>query len=632
MDNMNVPFKTFRIFQRVAKIMEPPPKLTVSEWADSCRVLSEGLSSEAGRWSTDRLPYQRAIMDAMSDSKVQQVVVMSSSQIGKTEIILNVIGFFIAEDPSTILIVQPNKKPMAEDFSKHRFSYMIRDTPVLKGKISDKKSGDGDNTVFSKDFPGGFIAFAGANAPSDLAGRPVRVVLMDEVDRYPASSGEEGDPVELAITRSTTFWNRKSLMVSSPTNKDSSRIYDKFMEGTQEEWEYMCPACGKYQPYAFNRLNFKTMKMKCAHCDWELSREEIYEQPHKWVAENPDSEIRSFHLNAMASSFTSWDGMVKQFKKANKSLKERHDISQLKVFINTKLGLPWDDAEYQAASKRDVDEDSLMDRREEYDAALPGGVLLLTGSVDVQGDRLEYEIRGWAKNDESWGIQRGIIWENPGFDGAWNSLVETMGQTFQFANGCGLNVAAVCIDTGGNHTNRVYKFIREMQRTGKKFYGIKGYADTPGIPLIYKKTKVEIKDNNGRVVDSTHIYILGVDSGKDDIQTWLEVKEPGAGYCHFPAEKGAGYDRMYFRGLLSEVKVEEFTRKGGIRIRWKKKQGVQRNEPLDLFNYNHAAKELVNPNFDVLEEKLSHGINYMLKNPAKSPPRRYGMAKKGIEI
>lgn len=631
-ENRNVPMKTFRLFQRVAKVLEPPPKLTVSEWADQYRVLSEGLSSEAGKWSTDRMPYQREIMDAMSDLDVPEVVVMSSSQIGKTEIILNVIGYFIAEDPSTILVVQPNKRPMAEDFSKHRFAYMIRDTPVLRGKISEKKSGEGDNTTYSKDFPGGFIAFAGANTASDLAGRPVRVVLMDEVDRYPTSAGEEGDPIDLATTRSTTFWNRRSLMVSSPTSKDSSKIYSKFLEGTQEEWKFRCPACGEYQPYLFDRLNFKNMKMKCPNCDWELTREEIYEQPHKWVAENPEANIRSFHLNAMASPFTSWDGMVQQFKKANKALKERHDVSKLKVFINTKLGLPWDDAEYQSASKRKVDENALMQRREQYEADLPDGLLLLTGSADVQGDRLEYEIRGWGKDDESWGIKKGIIWENPGFDEAWNRLVDIMSQTFYFKNGCGLNVAGVCVDTGGSHTNRVYRFIREMQRIGKKFYGIKGYADTPGIPLIYKKTKVEIKNEYGKVVDSTDIYILGVDSGKDDIQMWLEVDKPGAGYCHFPLDKESGYDGQYFKGLLSEVKVEEFKRNGGVKIRWKKKQGVQRNEPLDLFNYNHAAKEIVNPNFDVLEEKLSRGINYMVKNPTARTPRGRGTIKKGIEI
>ncbi|MCI7108043.1 MAG: phage terminase large subunit family protein [Agathobacter sp.] len=632
MNNSDVPFKTFRIFQRVAKTMEPPPQLSISEWADQYRVLSKGLSAEAGKWNTNRLPYQKEIMDSMSDMNVSKTVVMSSSQVGKTEIILNVIGYYIAEDPSTILVVQPNKKPMAEDFSKHRFSYMIRDTPALNGKVSDKKSGDGDNTVFSKDFPGGFIAFAGANAAADLAGRPVRVVLMDEVDRYPASAGEEGDPVDLAVTRTTTFWNNRILMVSSPTTTGASKIYDSFMDGTQEEWEYRCPACGKYQPYDFHQLDFKTMKMKCIHCGWHLSRSEIYEQPHKWVAMNPGSSVRSFHLNALASPFTSWEKMVEQFKKANKAFKEKHDISKLKVFINTKLGLPFDDTEYQASGKRSVDEEVLLARREEYDAELPDGVLLLTGSADVQGDRLEYEIRGWGKDNESWGIQKGIIWENPGLDAAWKSLVEIMSQTFHFRNGCGLNVAGTCVDTGGDHTNRVYQFIRDMQKIGKKFYGIKGYADTPGIPLIYKKTKVEIKNDRGAVVDTTHIYILGVDSGKDDIQTWIEVTEPGPCYCHFPLDKDAGYDRMYFRGLLSEVKVEEFKRNGGIRTRWKKKQGVQRNEPLDLFNYNHAAKELINPNFDVLEKKLSQGINYMQKTPEGRKNRQYGQIKRGVEI
>lgn len=634
MEYMNVSLHTFRLFQRVVKVMEPPPKLTVSEWADQYRVLSKGLSAEAGKWRTERMPYQREIMDAISDLNVKKVVVMSSSQVGKTEIILNVIGYHISEDPATILIVQPNKKPMAEDFSKHRFAYMIRDTPALKGKISEKKSGDGDNTTYSKDFPGGFIAFAGANSAPDLAGRPVRVVLLDEVDRYPESAGEEGDPVELAKTRSQTFWNRRILMVSSPTMKGSSKIYDNFMEGTQEEWEFQCPACGKYQPYEFKQLDFKTMKMRCVYCDWYLSRQEIFESPHKWVAKNPDSLIRSFHLNALASPFTEWESLVDEFQKAWKFFKTRHSVEKLKTFINTKLGLPFDDTEYQATGKRDVDEEILLARRENYTAGLPDGVLLLTGAVDVQGDRLEYEIRGWGKDYESWGIRKDIIWENPGLDTAWEKLVDIMSQTFYFANGCGLNVAGTCVDTGGDHTNRVCQFIRDMQKLGKKFYGIKGYANTPGIPLIYHKTEVKIKNARGDVVDTTHIYILGVDSGKDDIQTWLDVKEPGPCYCHFPLDKEAGYDRMYFRGLLSEVKVEEFNKKtGAVKIRWKPKEGVRRNEPLDLFNYNHAALEIIKPNFDVLEKKLALGINYMQRSPVVgTQTRRYGQIRKGVEI
>lgn len=632
MEYKNVALHTFQLFQRVAKVLEPPPKLSVSEWADQYRVLSKGLSAESGRWNTDRMPYQRAIMDAISDMSVKRVVVMSSSQVGKTEIILNVIGYYISEDPATILIVQPNKKPMAEDFSKHRFAYMIRDTPVLKGKISEKKSGEGDNTVFSKDFPGGFIAFAGANTPSDLAGRPVRVVLMDEVDRYPASAGEEGDPVELAATRSTTFWNRRSLMVSSPTLKDSSKIYENFMEGTQEEWEFQCPACGKFQPYEFKQLDFQTMKMRCVHCDWYLTRQEISQQPHKWVAKNPGSDIRSFHLNALASPFTSWESLVKEFRKAWNYLKTHHSVEKLKTFINTKLGLPFDDTEYQAAGKRDVDEEILLARREAYTAELPDGVLLLTGSVDVQGDRLEYEVKGWGKGYENWGIKKGIIWENPGLDGAWNTLVDLMGRTFYFANGCGLNVAGTCVDTGGDHTNRVFQFIRDMQRLGKPFHGIKGYANMPGIPLIYRRTEVKIRNERGEAIDTTHIYIIGVDSGKDDIQTWLDVREPGPCYCHFPLDKDAGYDRMYFRGLLSEVKVEEFKRNGGAKIRWKKKKGIKRNEPLDLFDYNHAALKLINPNFEVLEKKLSLGINYMQRSPNGNQNRKYGQIRRGVEL
>ena len=200
--------KTVRLFKKIATILSPPPVLTVSQWADEYRRLSPEASAEPGRWNTDRAPYQRAIMDAVNDARCEDIIIMSSAQVGKTELILNIIGYYIDYDPSPILALQPTLE-MAQTFSKDRLAPMLRDTPALKGKVKDARSRDSGNTILHKTFPGGHITMVGANSAAGLASRPIKVVLMDEVDRYPASAGTEGDPIKLAEKRTTTFWNRK---------------------------------------------------------------------------------------------------------------------------------------------------------------------------------------------------------------------------------------------------------------------------------------------------------------------------------------------------------------------------------------------------------------------------------------
>lgn len=200
-----------KLFQQLAKqALAPPPNLTVSEWADAHRKLSRESSAEAGQWRTSRAPYQRAIMDAINDPYTEDIVIMASAQVGKSEILLNALGYFIDFDPSPILFIQPSGEK-SKEFSKERIAPMIRDTPTLFERIGETKSRDSSNTIMFKSFPGGFIAMGGANVPSSLAARPIRVLLADEIDRYPVSAGDEGDPLDLAEKRTNNFYNRKKL-------------------------------------------------------------------------------------------------------------------------------------------------------------------------------------------------------------------------------------------------------------------------------------------------------------------------------------------------------------------------------------------------------------------------------------
>lgn len=604
--------KTVRLFKKIATILSPPPVLTVSQWADEYRRLSPEASAEPGRWNTDRAPYQRAIMDAVNDARCEDIIIMSSAQVGKTELILNIIGYYIDYDPSPILALQPTLE-MAQTFSKDRLAPMLRDTPALKGKVKDARSRDSGNTILHKTFPGGHITMVGANSAAGLASRPIKVVLMDEVDRYPASAGTEGDPIKLAEKRTTTFWNRKKIKVSTPTIKGRSPIEKEFLTSSMEEWNVPCPCCGKYQPYEWGRIHFSDVTMECKFCLEHISERDWKSNPGKWVAAKENNKKRGFHLNELASPWKHWEEIIEDFKEADRDRKQG-DIEKLKTFVNTALGETWEERGEAA------DDNVLLSRRERYNADLPDGVLLVTAGVDVQDDRFEVEITGWGKGYESWGILYKKIKCNLEQEEAWDKLEKFLDTELYFENGNSLLIAATCIDTGGHFTSEAYKFLKKMERKQKKIFGIKGMGGE-GIPLINK-----ISTNN---VEKVRIFILGVDSGKEILMTRLKTVDEGPGYCHFPINADRGYDETYIKGLTSEQRVVS-VKDNRATLKWVKKSGT-RNEPLDLRNYSTAAAEILRPDWDVLEKKIRQGINYMKKQPPKGQKRK-GVVNSGIQV
>ena len=237
-------------------IFTPPPDMKISDWADEFRELPPEASCEPGHWSTDRAPYQREMMNAICPPSAERIVMMTAAQVGKSEILLNTIGYYIHKEPSPILMMQPTLE-MGESFSKDRLATMLRDCTCLHGKVKDPRARDSGNTLLHKTFPGGHITIAGANSPASLASRPIRVLLCDEVDRYPVSAGTEGDPLSLAMKRTQNFWNRKIIIVSTPTIKGISRIEKEYDNSTREEWTLPCPNCGRYNALDWERVIFE---------------------------------------------------------------------------------------------------------------------------------------------------------------------------------------------------------------------------------------------------------------------------------------------------------------------------------------------------------------------------------------
>lgn len=406
---------------RCVATLKPPPELTLSQWADRYRMLSAESSAEPGRWHTDKAPYQREIMDAIGDAHIRRVVIMCAAQLGKTELLLNILGYFMAYAPAPILVMQPTLD-MGQTFSKDRLAPMIRDTPVLRGLV-DVKSRYAGNTILKKNFPGGHITIVGANSATGLASRPIKVLLADEVDRYPGSAGTEGDPLSLAQKRQTTFWDKKTVMVSTPVIKGHSRIETEYNQSTREEWNVPCPECGHYQPFVWANLIFdpddlqKEIVYKCERCGCVANeyRWKQQSQQGRFVAENPGAETRGFHLNTLASTFCGWKEIVQKFIVAKEQL-DQGNPEGMKVWVNTELGETWEERGEQ------VEDTELFNRREIYDAVVPEEVLVLTAGVDVQDDRFEVEIVGWGVGKESWGIRYQKIYGDMLKEQVWEDL------------------------------------------------------------------------------------------------------------------------------------------------------------------------------------------------------------------
>ena len=580
-------------------LMLRPPKLqSVSEWADDNRILVSESSSEPGKWRTDRAPYQREIMDAFTQPGIWQIVIMASAQVGKTELELNMMGRAIDVDPGPMLFIQPTDG-FAEDFSKRRVAPMIRACPALQRKVYEAKSRDAGNTITMKTFPGGSVAFTGANSPTELAGRPVRYVFMDEIDRFPASAGTEGDPLELAERRTETFrHNRKVVKTSTPTIKGASKIEKAYMLGTREEWHTECPHCKKFSFIRFDNIKFdkeeykdedgernyhvRNVRWQCPNCQTETREYDTKRCPAKWVSKNPEAVeagVRSFRLNAFMSPWSDWTDICRSFLKAH------DDPELLKVFVNTMLGESWETRDRSGAPEM------LLNRREIYNAEVPSGVLVLTMGIDTQDNRLEYEVVGWGRDEQSWGITKGVIPGRADAPEVWQEIDDLLDREWKLPNGMKMRILASFMDSGGHFTQEVYSEC--AKRSTKRLYAVKGEGgDKPYVRLM--------KKDNGK--DKATRFMIGVDSGKEAIMYATSVEEPGPRYMHFPKDYTCGYDIEYFRGLISE-KMVLHRRMGQTVVSWEKT--YERNEPLDCRNYARAAYKYFNWNFEKMENLLN---------------------------
>lgn len=584
------------------RVASPPPSLTVSEWADRFRYLPSESAAEAGKWRTDRAEYLRGPMDAYSDPAVEVMVVMKSAQTGFTELILNCVGYSIDQNPGPGLAVYPTDG-LAEVFSKDRFAPTVRDSPVLREKVADPKGRDSGNTIFHKKYPGGQLAIVTAQSPSELAGRPVRDVYFDEVDRMPASSGSEGDPIDLGTARTKTFWNRKIVLVSTPTIKGLSRIDKAYEESDKRLFEVPCPHCGHHHVLRWGNVVWpkgepeKAMCL-CPSCNktFTNAQKNAAVRRGKWRATAPFKGKAGFWINEIYSPWTTLAQMATRF------LEVKDDPSRLQVFVNTALAECWD------GEGETVSDSELLARSEKFAAAMPARALVLTAGVDTQPDRLEVEIVGWGAGEESWSIDYRVIHGDPdipeGQEGSpWDALLDLLRKPVRHEWGVDVAISATCIDTGGQNTQAVYGFVKRHKFS--KIFGIKGRGGE-GVPIVGSPQR----KRTGKVKRPIDLYPVGVDQAKDTIMKRLAIKEPGPGFCHFPF----GRDADWFRQLTAEKRVTKY-KKGFPKREWIKAEG-RRNEALDCRVYAFAALVLHAPQMDKVAFRLRRDRDALLSKTA----------------
>ena len=607
-----------------AKSFKPRSRLTGSQWADKYRLIPAGTSPEPGEWRTSRTPYLREPLDAATDKKTEIVVFCASSQVGKSEALLNILGYYSDQDPAPQLMLQPTVE-MAEAFSKERIDPMFRVSPGLSGKLEDGQDGRGSSrksstTIRMKHYAGGYLALVGANSPAGLASRPIRVLLCDEVDRYGVT--KEGDPLKLAIQRTQNFANRKIIIVSTPTIKGASKIDEWFEKSDQRRFYVPCQHCGEEMLLKWEYVHWDkdeegnalpdTATMFCPHCGAQIRGAYKPDLPSlqkgRWKASNPDSRIRGYHINALYSPWVNLRDLVEEFVTANKN-KDKHGLME---FVNLKLGEPWE--EIQAGA--DLWE-HLHRRREYYpsDDILPEGVLLLTAGIDVQHDRLECTIDGWGIGRENWGIQHRIIYGKPDDPATWQQLDAVLQKPYSMPNGVNITVACALIDSGdGAYTSYVYQYTKARERL--RVFSIKGRGGV-GVPFI----SVPTKNNTAGAM----LFTLGVDSGKSLVMNSLAIEDEGAGFVHYPMQAERGFNEAYFKQLTAETLEKRFE-KGVVKMSWVKIR--ERNEALDCKVYSRAALELLNPNFEYLDELYRNGG--IVRQQGSARPK--GTLSKGVKL
>jgi phage terminase large subunit GpA-like protein len=575
----------------IAPLWAPPPNLLPSAWAEEYRYLSSESSASAGKWHNKEIPYVTGILDAIKEPGIDSVVIMCAAQLLKTEVLLNLLGYFIHLDPCPIMVVQPTID-IGESFSRERVAPMIRDTPVLTPLVATPGSKSSGNTILKKSFPGGQVVIAGGNSAASLSSRPIRILLADEIDRWPEALGKDGDPLLQAERRTAAFFNKLRVYTSTPTKKGNSRIEDKLEISDKRVCLVPCPNCGSMQRLVWDRLRWdksktglhlpETARYHCADCEEAIDEKfktRMLRQ-FKWEKTAESRNVAGFYgLNSLYSPWSTWPEMVEAW------LEAQGKPEQLRAFINLVLGESWEEQSEKMAADTD-----LSVRAEPFDHQQRlDDTLIFTAGIDVQADRLECVVVGWNVRQ---GMQcyeslifpgdtavepepEGEIWleqQNP-YREAAVYLKKTYGE----------KLALTVLDSGYNTS-----FVHRNAPRYFGPFGAHGYAAIKGDGGAGKPVVSQIR-YSGKY--KSPFYLIGVDGLKDALQARLLANNGSIRFSKTLPEE--------FYSQLTAEQVFSSTRKGFVAREWRKVR--TRNEALDCVIMAWAGVYILHPDWAILE-------------------------------
>lgn len=564
----------------------PPPQLTLSQWADEHYYLSAESSAEVGRWKT--LPYQREPMDMVTDPDCETISWMKSARVGYTKILNATVGYHMDYAPCPIMLVQPSDDD-AKEYSKDEIFPMLRDVPRLSALIREPVPGEPQESLTYKPFKGGVIHMVGAISPKSFRRVSRKIILLDEVDGYPVSAGDEGDPERLAIKRSEYYWDRKIIRGSTPTIDGHSRIHRAFEQGDQRHFYVPCPHCKEEQVLKFPNLKWPKGKPEeaafaCEHCGVliEYRYQRWMVENGRWIAHAPENFTRyrhaSFHI-WQAYSYSpnaTWGQIATDFENAKKEGPEG-----LKTFVNTVLGEVWKD------KGEAPDWERLYERRENYPiGSVPAGGLFITCGVDVQKHGFIYVVKAWGRGKESWLVDWGTLAGDPSLKATQNQLDALLNHSYPHEHGVSMPISTMAVDSGA-FTQTVYNWCRKypMQRV----MAIKGMPR--GSVLLGAPVSIDVNINGKRMARGYKYWPVGGAVAKTEIYGFLKLDKPTEeskepfppGYCHHPQ---VGED--YFKQLTGEQLIPKRNKRGYVNMEWQKIPGRE-NHVLDGEVYARAA-------------------------------------------
>ena len=560
------------------KILKPPELLTVSEWADKHRILSEQDSSSPGHWRTSKTPYLKKVMDAFNDLSIYDITFCAGTQLGKTAAEQNMIGYAISQDPGPMMIVYPTEK-LAEFTSERRLKPMFKLTESIKTRFFERES-----KRLELSFESMYIALVGANSPSDLSSRPVRYIFFDEIDKFPAWSGAEASPIKLAEERTKTFYNRKIVKVSTPTLK-TGYIWQAWEKADMQYNYYLpCPHCGESQVLEFSQIKWPedmdiSQVKNNAWYECKFCHNAIYDRQKiqmlrdgTWKGNKKvTGKVRkvAFHMSSLYSPWLSFGDVASEF------LESKDVPSLLMNFINSWLAEPWVDKSSKLKS------DIVMEKQLPYDRGrMPEDAHLITCGIDCQLDHFWYSVRAWGPHLTSWLVDYGRI-------ETWADVETVINRSYADSNGEVRNVNLACIDSGYN-TDEVYSFC----------------AQHIDVAVPTKGSSTQLKSRyNVTILDrgkafGLRLYTFDPNQLKNFIASRMNINAGDYGSWNVYRD----IDREYCDQICAEQLVEKKDKKGKITSVWEKISSHAQNHLLDCETNNALAAEILGVRY-LMEQK-----------------------------